>query len=157
MPKRDMRRYAGGILFDGERVLLGKRSATRDRFPGVWDIFGGHIEPGETARQALLRELREELGIEVSQAEPVGIVSGRDETDMLAYEMHVFLVHGWSYRLRLRGSEHEDMRWFAPVELDGLLSIIDPRLPAFIQHILGSHAKEDNHVRQSTLSPQEGL
>lgn len=37
----------------------------RDRYPGVWDIFGGHIEDKETTYEALCREMREELGIEV--------------------------------------------------------------------------------------------
>lgn len=34
-------------------------------FPNYWDLFGGHVEPGESAETALLREIQEELGIEV--------------------------------------------------------------------------------------------
>ena len=54
----------GALLVHDGRVLLGRRAENRDWLPGAWDVFGGHIEPGETEEAALRRELREELGIE---------------------------------------------------------------------------------------------
>ena len=38
-------------------VLLGKRDARRAFYPNVWDLLGGHLEPGETFEQALVREV----------------------------------------------------------------------------------------------------
>lgn len=35
-------------------VLLGRREAGRAFYPGVWDVLGGHLEPGETTEQALV-------------------------------------------------------------------------------------------------------
>lgn len=49
--------------------LLGSR-APDTFYPGYWEFPGGKVEPGETPRQALERELREELEIEVRQATP---------------------------------------------------------------------------------------
>jgi 8-oxo-dGTP pyrophosphatase MutT (NUDIX family) len=37
-------------------LLLGRRADDRARLPGAWDIFGGHVEPGEDAAHALHRE-----------------------------------------------------------------------------------------------------
>jgi isopentenyldiphosphate isomerase len=55
-------------LFDpGGKIYLQKRAASKDRFPGRWDTgVGGHVAPGETPEQAIRREAREELGIQVN-------------------------------------------------------------------------------------------
>ena len=44
-------------------ILLGKRNAQCAYYPDVWDVLGGHLEPGEAVEQALVRELREETGV----------------------------------------------------------------------------------------------
>ena len=49
------------------QVLLVHRAPNRHAYPNVWDLPGGHREPGETELDALAREVREELGVE-SQA-----------------------------------------------------------------------------------------
>src|SRR5438093_3032254 len=48
---------------EGLWILLGRRSVARAFFPDVWDVPGGHCEPGETPEQALFRELYEEVGV----------------------------------------------------------------------------------------------
>jgi isopentenyl-diphosphate delta-isomerase type 1 len=57
-------------LFDPEgRLYLQKRSMCKDTNPGLWDTsVGGHVSAGETVSEALLREAREELGIEATGA-----------------------------------------------------------------------------------------
>src|SRR6266508_6863378 len=51
------------LIIQSQRVLLGKRSPTREFYLDVWDLFGGHMEPGEQQHETLVRELEEELGI----------------------------------------------------------------------------------------------
>lgn len=55
------------LLFDRhDRLLIYLRDDKADiPFPNRWDFFGGHVEPGETPVQALVREVKEELGIEL--------------------------------------------------------------------------------------------
>jgi 8-oxo-dGTP diphosphatase len=56
---------AQALLFDRQgRLLIYLRDNKPDiPFPNHWDLFGGHVERGETPAQALVREVREELGI----------------------------------------------------------------------------------------------
>jgi len=56
---------AACALIDADgRILLAKRPAHKP-MPGLWEFPGGKLEPGETPEAALIREMREELGIEV--------------------------------------------------------------------------------------------
>ena len=52
-----------GLLFDKGRLLICQRTP-QDRFPNKWEFPGGKIEPGEAPKDALRRELVEELGID---------------------------------------------------------------------------------------------
>ncbi|MGP4033965.1 (deoxy)nucleoside triphosphate pyrophosphohydrolase [Pseudarthrobacter sp. 1C304] len=61
-------RVAGGAVLDSladPGSLLVARRTSPPRFAGMWEFPGGKVESGETAEQALHRELREELGISV--------------------------------------------------------------------------------------------
>lgn len=51
------------VVEDNGRILLGKRAHEPSK--GLWDILGGFIDAGETAEAAVLREVREESGLEV--------------------------------------------------------------------------------------------
>jgi 8-oxo-dGTP diphosphatase len=79
---------------------------------GGWEFPGGKVEPGETEEQAAVREIREELDLEikvgVSLGPPVGI-SDR-------YRLHVYLASIVAGEPVLR--EHAELRWFARDELD---------------------------------------
>ena len=60
-----------GVIRDARgRILLARRTIGRD-LAGLWEFPGGKVEPGESPEDALVRELREELGIEASVGEAV--------------------------------------------------------------------------------------
>jgi 8-oxo-dGTP diphosphatase len=60
-----MNQVATALLFDKEGHLLIYLRDDKPTipFPNCWDLFGGHVEEGEQAEEALVREVREELGL----------------------------------------------------------------------------------------------
>jgi 8-oxo-dGTP diphosphatase len=69
---------AAAVLVEGARVLLTQRKAG-SHLAGAWEFPGGKVEPGEDPREALRRELREELGIEARAGEIVDVAFHRYE------------------------------------------------------------------------------
>ncbi len=65
-----------GVLFERGRVLLTQRKKGA-HLEGLWELPGGKIDPDEDPRDALVRELREELGIEVEVGAPIEVTSWR--------------------------------------------------------------------------------
>jgi 8-oxo-dGTP diphosphatase len=64
-----MKQIAQVFLFDRRnRLIIYLRDDKPDiPFPNHWDLIGGHLEAGETPEQALVREVKEEIGIDLEQ------------------------------------------------------------------------------------------
>jgi len=62
-----MKHIAMVLLFDRhDRLLIYLRDNKPEiPFPNHWDLFGGHVEEGEAPEEALVRELKEELGVDL--------------------------------------------------------------------------------------------
>jgi 8-oxo-dGTP diphosphatase len=111
---------AAVILREDGSFLLGQRAA--DTFyPGYWEFPGGKVEPGETPRAALVRELSEELEIEVLAASPWIV---REHVYEHAHvRLNFFRVTQW--RGELRDHVHAALEWQRPGE-----TTVAPMLPA---------------------------
>jgi 8-oxo-dGTP pyrophosphatase MutT (NUDIX family) len=95
------------LVRDG-RVLLGHRSPDREWYPDVWDIPGGHVEPDETGVAALVRELREELGIDAEVPEQPCSTAVADDL-----RLRVWRVDTWRGEPTNRApEEHDTLGWF---------------------------------------------
>ena len=55
-----------GVLRNNGQMLLCHRRTDRIGWPNVWDLPGGHIDSGESSAEALVRELEEELGVQIN-------------------------------------------------------------------------------------------
>ena len=107
------------IRSDGA-VLLARRPGDKV-YAGYWEFPGGKIEPGEPVAEALTREIREELGVEIELAYPW---ITRDFTYPHArVRLHFHRVYRW--RGELRALEHDAIAWRSPGAIG-----LDPLLPA---------------------------
>jgi 8-oxo-dGTP diphosphatase len=120
---------AGVLLRDG-LVLLGYRSATKDRYPSVWDFPGGHVEPGESSEAALVRELWEELAVTVSvPTRPADLQVVDDE---LSLSVWVDAFEGEP--VNAAPDEHDEIAWFDADDLSSL-HLADPAYRPFLQRL----------------------
>ena len=105
------------------RVLLCRKPNDRGVFPGQWGLPGGGVEDGETIEDALRREVREELQLELDSIRPAYFkgeeheklyAGGRRETMYMVFLISVCTVGGADPVLN---DEFEAFAWIAPDEL----------------------------------------
>jgi 8-oxo-dGTP diphosphatase len=106
------------LIIQSKMILLGQRSSTRNFYPNVWDLFGGHVEPGEHPHKTLVRELQEELGITPTELTYEGTIEAAlPEGEGVPSEqlyLHLYLVTAWSGTpVNLQPHEHDFIRWFS--------------------------------------------
>jgi 8-oxo-dGTP diphosphatase len=107
-----MERFSAAILIKGEKILLGKRSRTREFYPNVWDFIGGHCEENESFVDAMLREIKEELGVVPTEFQPFLIVDKSPQ-----FVMQIFTVKQWFGEIEnLQPLENEEISWFSIAE-----------------------------------------
>ena len=105
---------AAGILRDSSgRILITERLCDGP-FDGLWEFPGGKIADGETSIQALIRELAEELGIEVATSQP--FMELHHQYPDRIVDIEFFVVTSWSGTPA--GLEGQGLRWVLPSDLD---------------------------------------
>src|SRR5690554_771201 len=96
-----------------ERILIAKRPEHVHQ-GGLWEFPGGKLEPDEGRLDGLVRELREELGITVTEARPM--LDIRHDYPDKSVRLDVWLVTGFDGEAH--GAEGQPVRWVAAAELD---------------------------------------
>jgi 8-oxo-dGTP diphosphatase len=110
------------------KFLLGKRSLHKASAPGFWCAITGKIEPGETQRAAVAREVMEETGLIVEAIRKQCEVGTRDGSAV---------IHWWRVALhadaqaQLCGDEHSELRWVTLTEMRQLQPVFPEDLAIF--------------------------
>ena len=111
---------ASAAIFRGPTVLLIQRG--KGALKGLWSLPGGHIEPGERASAAAVREVREETGVEVELAGLVDVhdvILRGDDGALLAHYLIAVYCGRWLAGEPAPGDDELAARFVAVEELEG--------------------------------------
>ena len=108
-----MKRVVAALIFQDEKILVCQRTK-HQTMPLKWEFPGGKIEPGEQPRDALHRELDEELGIDATIGDEVARIR-HDYKNGSAVELRFFAVR--EFKGELENKIFKDMRWAERSEL----------------------------------------
>jgi ADP-ribose pyrophosphatase YjhB (NUDIX family) len=107
------------VIFDGDRVLLQRRDDTRR-----WGLPGGGVEPGESVTRAIVREVREETGLDVEPLRLIGVYSDPVHHQVMTYpDGNVIHYISTVFECGVRGGtltcneESLELDWFDPEAL----------------------------------------
>ena len=123
-----MREVACAILVRDGTLLLGRRSPHRRSYASCWDVIGGHLEGAERPEDALVREVREEVGVTPTGFIPIGgVVESSPEVG--PGRLHFFVIMEWAGGdPEMRGDEHTARRWF---DVETACALPDLALPQY--------------------------
>ena len=108
-----MTEVVAALIRQGDRFMACQRPAHKARGL-LWEFVGGKVESGETHEQALIRECREELGVEVGVSDVFfDVIHEYPDLTIHLTVFNAYIVSGTPQRL-----EHADIRYITPEEID---------------------------------------
>lgn len=100
------------IIKDENRLLIAKRHS-KDPLGGKWEFPGGKIEPGETPQECLVREIKEELGVEVK----IGPFYDDNVYSSQDHDIHLLFYWAGIINGEVIPVVHDDLKWTTIEEL----------------------------------------
>ena len=138
-----MIRTVGALICRDGKVLLGLRAPTKASWPNHWDTIGGRVEDGETLDAALVREMREEVGVTPTRFGLIATVQEKQPGIHGDALHHVYAVTRWDGGEPANiCDEHTELKWFTPGEMRELKNIVDSDYPKFAEEALAAEAEQ---------------
>ena len=103
-----MKRATAAVLAHENKILIAQRA--KDNF---WEFPGGRIDEGETPEECTIREMKEELNIDIRIERPLGVLEGTYRG--IPMQVHAFLA-AWVGGT-VKHLVHKDVKWVKPEEL----------------------------------------
>lgn len=133
-----MIRVVGAVLLKKNRIILGKRANTLSNFPGLFEFPGGKIEKMETKKEALRRELKEELKIDVNISDIESFnnnTSSHIDKSGTVIHLTLFIIKQWTNKIIINKNIHSELAYFTLKNLDEHKNLLIPGDALFIPYI----------------------
>ena len=99
---------AAAIIVNGGKILIAQR-AENQNLAGKWEFPGGKVESGETPEECLVREIKEETGLTISNLELCGVQNWTDPTDHYLYLVFCYKTSHFSGSIQ--ASDEGEVFW----------------------------------------------
>ena len=132
-----MLNVVGSVLINNDKILLPKRSAKLKKMPNMYEFPGGKIEKGETLKEGLKRELREELSIDVDIEDIIEFPNNVLETEN--FILTVYIVKKWKGELTINheiNSEILEVDFSELINVEELLETDKQLIPSVLKFLI---------------------
>ena len=116
---------ASAFIFHHQKALLLRRADNDDFLPGYWEIVGGKIEWGEDPLAGLIREVKEESGLDIKPLQPFYVwdyINKQAQRHLVEIAIISKIIGDNKVTL---SHEHQDSRWINESDLDQINPITD--------------------------------
>ena len=114
--KKEIEVVAAVIVENGNFLCVRRPPNKKEYISKKWEFPGGKVEEGESLKDALIREIREELSIQI-EVDDLLVVVDHEYPDFII-KMHTFKCYQVAGKLKL--NEHIDYAWLTSEQLNGL-------------------------------------
>lgn len=132
------------LVYDADRCLLGRQASWS---PGRYSALAGFVEPGESLEDAVVREVREESGIEIADVRYFASQPWPFPRSL----MLGFFAHAVSHAI-VRGDELEDVRWFSRsdvADLERAASVSLPGVDTIARRLIGAWSRGEHELESA--------
>lgn len=146
------RHVSSWIMNKDGKILLERRSKNKKTNPNMWSRVGGHVESGETVEEAIIREINEEIGIEIpiEEAKLYKFYKSNNDSHFFAY-IFVFVVDYAIEDYVLQKEEVDDIMYIEIEKLEEKVFSNDPSY-TFIKWDREDFKKDMNYLKECRIN-----
>jgi len=107
-----------GFIVRGDKIFIARRAATKTTFPDQYELIGGHLDPGETLEEALKREIKEEVGLDIRVGELIDAFTYESEGALKVELCYICYQEDDKAEPLLNPEDHSTCLWITESEID---------------------------------------